>query len=136
MPVVYQQRITIVQTRRPHHATVNDELQWLGTSLGLFGERDKDKSAFRLFLELLKAAKRGQPLSSDELAETLGLTRGTVVHHINNLISAGIVVYDGRRYWLREPKLEALLDELRRDLDRTIDDLKRTAKEIDETLRA
>jgi predicted transcriptional regulator len=134
MPVVYQ-RITIVQTRRPHHATVNDELQWLGTSLGLFGERDKDKSAFRIFLELLKAAKRGQPLSSDDIAETLALSRGTVVHHINNLIAAGIVVYDGKRYWLREPRLEVLLEELRRDLDRMIEDLKRTAHEIDETLR-
>ena len=123
-----------VVTLDPYHAKQFHTL--LGTSLGLFGERDKDKSAFRIFLELLKAAKRGQPLSSDDLAEMLGLTRGTVIHHINNLITAGIVVYDGKRYWLREPKLEVLLDEIRRDLDRTIDDLKRTAKEIDETLRA
>lgn len=132
---IVHQRITIIQTRKPANPTLNDELQWFGNSLGLFGERDRDRSAFRLFLELLKAAKRGHPLSSDDLAEELGLTRGTVVHHLNNLIDAGIVVYDGRRYWLREPRLEVLLDELRKDMERTIDDLKRAAKDIDETLR-
>jgi len=132
---IVHQRITIIQTRKPANPTLNDELQWFGSSLGLFGERDRDRSAFRLFLELLKAAKRGHPLSSDDLAEELRLTRGTVVHHLNNLIDAGIVVYDGRRYWLREPRLEVLLDELRKDMERTIDDLKRAAKDIDETLR-
>ena len=132
--MIIHQRITIIQTRRPVNPTVNDELQWLGSSLGLFGERDKDKSAFRVFLELLKAAKRGHPLSSDDLAAALGLTRATVVHHLNNLMDAGLVVHDGKRYWLRDPRLELLLDELRKDIDRNIEDLKRAAKEIDETL--
>jgi predicted transcriptional regulator len=132
---IVHQRFTIIHTRKPLHPTVNDELQWLGTSLGLFGERDKDKSAFRIFLELLKAAKRGHPLSSDELAHMLKLTRGTVVHHLNNLMESGLVVHDGKRYWLRDPRLENLLEELRRDMERTIDDLKRAAKEIDETLQ-
>ena len=133
--VIVHQRITIIHTRKPVNATMNDELQWLGSSLGLFGERDKDRSAFRIFLDLLKAAKRGHPLSSDDLAETLGLTRATVVHHLNNLMEAGLVVHDGRRYWLRDPRLEILLDELRKDMDRTIEDLKRAAREIDDTLR-
>ena len=132
--VYIHQRITIIHTRKPVNPTVNDDLQWLGTSLGLFGERDKDKSAFRVFLELLKSAKRGPPLTSDELAFSLGLTRATVVHHLNNLMDAGLVVHDGHGYWLRDPRLESLLEELRKDLDRTIDDLKRVAKEIDEPL--
>jgi len=132
---IIRQRFTIIHTRKPLHPTVNEELQWLGTSLGLFGERDKDKSAFRIFLELLKAAKRGHPLSSDERARMLSLTRGTVVHHLNNLMESGLVVHDGKRYWLRDPRLENLLEELRRDMERTIDDLKRAAKEIDETLQ-
>jgi len=131
---VYQ-RITIITSRKPVRPTLNDELRWLGTSLGLFGERDKDKSAFRVFLELLKAARKGRALSSDELAEMLALTRGTVVHHLNKLMGAGIVVHDGRRYWLRDPRLEVLLEELRKDIDRMLDTLKNAAHEIDQTLR-
>ena len=89
---------------------------------------------FRVFLELVKAAKSGNPLSSDELAETLNLTRGTVVHHINKLIEAGIVLYDGKHYWLRDNSLELLIEELKKDTDRTIDDMRKAAREIDQML--
>lgn len=130
-----QQRVTIVKIRRPAESSVNDSLQYLGNSLGLFNLRDKDKSCFRVFIELLKAAKRKQALTSDELAFKLSLTRGTVVHHINKLIEAGIVIHDGNNYFLRVDKLEALIEELRRDVDRTIDDLQEIAKEIDGELR-
>ena len=50
------QRITIVKIRKPVTTDVNEELQFLGNSLGLFNLRDKDKSCFRVFIELLKAA--------------------------------------------------------------------------------
>ena len=61
-------RFTIIRIRKIPSQDVNQELQWLGNALGLFNLRDKDKSCFRLFIELLKAAKMRVPLSSDELA--------------------------------------------------------------------
>ena len=128
------QKITIVKIRKPSSHNVNDALQFLGTSLGLFNMRDKDKSCFRVFIELLKAAKRKQPISSDELAYRLGLTRGTVVHHINKLRNAGIVVHEGKRYFLRVDKLESLIQEIRKDVTRTCEDLEQIAKEIDNAL--
>lgn len=129
-----RQKITIVKIRKPPSHSINDELQYFGNSLGLFGMRDKDKSCFRIFVELLKSAKRKRPLSSDELAYRLGLSRGTVVHHINKLKNSGIVIYDEGRYYLRVDKLEDLIKEIKRDLLRTIDDLSEIAKEIDEQL--
>lgn len=132
--MMIRQRITIVTVRKPARPSLNEELQWLGSSLGLFGERDKDKSCFRLFIELVKASKLGVPMSSDDLARTLGLTRGTAVHHLNRLMETGLVVYDGRRYWLRQNDLELLIDEIRKDIERQLDDLRRAAREIDEWL--
>jgi len=129
------QKITIVKIRRPTEKNVNDDLQFLGNSLGLFNLRDKDKSCFRVFIELLKAAKRKQPISSDELAYRLGLTRGTVVHHINRLMEAGIVIHESKRYFLRVDRLQLLIQELRKDIMRTCDDLEDIAKEIDGELR-
>jgi biotin operon repressor len=129
-----QRRITIVTMRKPPRANLNDELQWFGSSLGLFGQRDKDKSMFRVFLELVKAAKTGRPLSSDSIAETLDLSRGTVVHHINKLIESGIVLYDGKHYWLRDNSLELLIEEVQKDTERTIEDLRKAAREIDQML--
>lgn len=129
-----RQRITLVKLQRPQKNSVNDELKWLGLSLGLFGERDRDKSCYRLFLELLKAAKIQQLVSSDELAERLHLSRGTIVHHLTKLRHSGIVLVEGKRYILRENTLEILIDDIKRDLDRACDDMKQAAREIDELL--
>ena len=134
MPFVHH-RITIIQIRKPSQHSLNEELQWLGTSLGLFSERDRDKSCFRIFLELLKASKARRLLSSDDIAEQLQLSRGTVVHHLHKLIEAGIVIAEGKRYILRQENLGALIDEIRKDILRTCEDMLKTAKEIDEVLR-
>ena len=130
----YIHKITIMNIRKPAVRNVNQELQWLGSSLGLFNLRDKDKSCFRVFIELVKTAKRGIPLSSDELAYRLGLSRGTVVHHINKLIESGIVVHANKGYILRVDSLRELIDEVEKDLRRTCNDLRVMAEEIDESL--
>src|SRR3989338_9372674 len=127
----YFQRITIFNIRKPIEKNINEELQWLGSSLGLFNLRDKDKSCFRVFIELIKNAKFGKPLSSDEIAYRLGLSRGTVIHHINKLIDAGIVLQAERGYILRVSTLRELIDEVEKDLRRTCDELKEMAEEID-----
>ena len=132
--IINRQRITIVYHRKPTKQTLNDELQWLGDSLGLFNLRDKDKSCFRIFVELLKAARHNIALSSDELALNLKLTRGTVIHHINKLMESGIVVTDGKRYLLRVSSLTQLIDELEQDVMHTCAQLKKVAKHIDDSL--
>lgn len=130
-----RQRITIVNIRKPVERNVNQELQWLGSSLGLFNLRDRDKSTFRVFIELLKTAKLHQTLSSDELASRLALSRGTIIHHINKLIESGLVIHEGNRYTLRVDTLRSLIEELEKDLKRSLEDLKEVANEIDKTLR-
>lgn len=130
----FHQKITIINIRKPVVKNINYELQWLGTSLGLFNLRDRDKSCFRVFIELLKSAKGRKALSSDELAYRLNLSRGTVMHHINKLMDAGIVTYYKNRYMLRVDNLEALIDEVEKDIKRTCESLKAAAKEIDATL--
>ena len=127
-------RITIMNIRKPVQKNVNQELQWLGSSLGLFNLRDKDKSCFRIFIELVKSANRNIPLSSDELAYRLDLSRGTVVHHLHKLLDSGIVVEARKGYILRVDSLRELIDEVEKDLRRTCDDLKKMAEEIDESL--
>jgi len=130
----YLQRITIMSIRKPVQKNVNQELQWLGSSLGLFNLRDKDKSCFRVFIELIKNAKLGKPLSSDEIAYSLGLSRGTVVHHLNKLLDSGIVVEAERGYILRVSNLRGLIGEVEKDLERTLDELREMAEEIDSSL--
>ncbi len=132
--MIVHKRITIVEIRRPAKGNVNDELQWFGSSLGLFNIRDKDSSCFRVFIELLKASKNNTALSSDELAYKLGLSRGTVVHHLNKLAQAGILKAEKNRYSLRVENLSELIKELQKDIQRNLAELQEVAKEIDDWL--
>ena len=72
MAIIHSKKITIVKINRPAERDINKELQWLGYSLGLFNLRDKDKSCYRIFLELLKSAKKEAGLSSATVVKTLG----------------------------------------------------------------
>lgn len=132
--VFIRQRITIINIRKPREQNVNQELQWLGSSLGLFNLRDKDKSCFRVFIELLKSSKARQTLTSDDLALRLSLSRGTIIHHINRLMESGLVIHEGNRYILRVENLKSLIEEVEKDIKRACEDLKGVAKEIDERL--
>ena len=123
-----------MNVRKPSQKSINDELQWLGNSLGLFNLRDKDKSCFRIFIELLKDTKNKKPATSDELAHKLGLSRGTIIHHINKLMDSGIVVHNKNRYFLRVDSLSNLIDEVEKDIKRACDDLKQIAEDIDKKL--
>ena len=124
-------RITVIQTPLPRTHNLNDKLLWFGGSLGLFSLRDKDKVSFRIFIELLKLAKTNTPISSDELAEKIGLSRGTIIHHINKLIESKIIVVSNNRYFLRVNSLRNLIEEMKRDLEKQFQELEIVAKEID-----
>lgn len=126
-------RLTIIQAPAPS-ADLNEQLQWLGGSLGLFNERDKDRSSFRIFIILLKSAKAGGDLTSDEVAEKTDLSRGTVIHHLNKLMSAGLVENYKNKYVLRVDNMEELIRKLDEDLQKTLDTLRDVAVEIDKKL--
>ncbi len=131
------EHITLIRLKKPRNNEINEELQWLGASLGLFNLRDKDKSCFRIFIELIKNARiSDEPMTSDQIAYRLNLTRGTVIHHVNKLMSAGIVEREGNRgYNLRTNNLNELMDELQKDMVRTFEGLKKVAVDIDHKLK-
>jgi len=131
--MIYQ-RITIIRQGKSNEKDINKDLQWFGSSLGLFNLRDRNSSCFRVFIELLKSSRKQRPLSSDQLAYMTGLSRGTVIHHLNKLIESGMVISEKRGYILRVSNLKVLVDEIEKDMKRTFDDLKEMAKQIDKEL--
>jgi len=132
--MLLKKRMTIIKLDKPNDKDINKILQWFGNSLGLFNARDKDKSCFRIFIELLKASKINEPLSSDEIARKLELSRGTVVFHVNKLVDSGLVVAARRRYMLRVSCLSELVEEVHRDVSEACRDLRDVAEEIDRCL--
>ncbi|MCM2325191.1 MAG: ArsR family transcriptional regulator [Candidatus Woesearchaeota archaeon] len=127
-------KITIFRIRKPQEKSINDELQWFFDSLGILGNRDKNKSCFRTVIVLLKNLRQGDGLTSDEIAERVQLSRGTVVHHLHSLMNAGVVVSNRSRYMLRVENLKKLIDEIEDDLYKTMAELKQVAEEIDKRL--
>jgi predicted transcriptional regulator len=127
-------RITIIRIKKPEQDHINEELRFLGESLGLFNERDKDKSCFRIFIALLKSLKTNHRLTSDEIADRTNLTRGTVVHHLNRLMESGIVVNQKGYYILAVDNMEELVELVKNNLTKTFDNLKPIARNIDKKL--
>ena len=127
-------RVTIIRETVKPKNTINDLLLIFGQSLGLFGLRDKDKSCYRIFITLVKALKVNVELTSDELAAQTGLSRGTVVHHLNRLMEAGIVTNYRNKYYINYDSLEDLVKDLKRTVTRMLDDIEHVAKEIDKGL--
>ncbi len=127
-------RITVTRTPRPHKAFINDELQWFAQAIGIFGNRDKERTNFRIFIELLKACKHDQSLSSDDIASKLHLSRATIVHHLNKLLDAGIASHHRNKYALRADSLRYLTEEIEKDIKRAMGDIKQVAEELDKVL--
>ncbi len=111
--------------------TINEELQAFSDAIGLFGERDKEKSCFRIFVTLLR---KDFPLTSDEIAELSNLSRGTVIHHINRLMDAGIVIGIKNKYQLRTNKFSKLVEYLEHDVQTYFRELRKLGEQIDEDL--
>ncbi len=128
-------KITIIKKSKPDTRTLNEELQWFGQSLGLFGIRDKDKSCFRIFIVLIKQMSQESGLTSDELSLRLNLTRATVIHHLNRLMDSGIVVSQRGRYQLSVGSLEELVQAMKKNTESFFGDLESVAKVIDERIR-
>ena len=132
--VVRFKRITIIKIEKPKKKDLNEDIKWISNSLGLISSRDKEKSCYRIFIELIKAANKGVALSSDEIAKNAHLSRGTVIHHLNALMGSGIITYEKRRYLLKADNLETLIDEIKGEILKVFKNLKNVAKELDEEL--
>jgi predicted transcriptional regulator len=113
---------------------VNELIQWFGKSIGLFGPRDREKSCFRLFVELFKAGANNTSLTSDELASLLSLSRGTVIHHLDRLIETGLVSSRKNKYFIKEKTFEELIKALEEDIASMLENLKVASKKLDDNL--
>lgn len=134
LPMNMSTKITLLKLRRKEDGNINQELQWLGNSLGLFNLRDKDSSCFRVFITLVKNARRDKTETSDDIAEQLHLSRGTVVHHLTKLMDTGIVIRIKGGYILRESNLQNIVKDIKTDMENIFRELQEVAEEIDQRI--
>jgi predicted transcriptional regulator len=123
--------ITIKKIKKPKVSDLNQDIQIISQSLGLFTKRDKERSCFRVFVEILKN-KKG--LTAEEITLNTNLTRATVIHHLNYLMKAGLIIKKGHRYCLRCESLEKLIHDIDKDINKALTDLNQLARNIDKQL--
>ena len=124
--------ITIISSRRPKQQNLNQEIQWFSECLGMFNKRDKEKSCFRIFINLLKEKRA---LSSEELSKRANLSRATIIHHISKLTNSGLIIKKEKKYLLKFNSLENLINEIEKNIFSTFENLKEVSKKIDKELK-
>lgn len=126
----YFKQIVIRYIMLPQEQDYDAELNWIFQCLGLGGETDE--IGRDIFREVVRTSREGAGVSSRELMEKAGVTQAAVVYHLNTFIRSGLVVKQGRYYYLRGGSLENALEEIEHDMVRRMSRLKEIAKKIDE----
>ncbi len=124
------QELRLRQVHKPASKDPDNDIEWLCHSLGLCAGRDLDQISTQIVTQIL-ARTANAPISSQLLADELGLTVGRVNHHLRNLIDSGLLHREKRRILLRGGSLKAAVQEVRRDAERILDDIETVAEEID-----
>ena len=124
-------KITLIRRQKPFEKNIEKDMNWLCSSLG-FCTQSQQKTGSKLFKQLItQIANGGQPTST-QLAQDVGMSRGAVIHQLNQLQAAGLIRKNGRSYSLREGSLYRTIKEVERDVTRLFEDLEQMAAEIDE----
>jgi biotin operon repressor len=122
---------TILNVRRSREINYDTDLKWLCRSFGFLSSRDKQETAYTIFKVILEISSHKEGLTSDSLAEKIGLSRGAMIHHLNKLIKSGLIIHQGSNYKLRGKSLLNTIQEIQKDIDRIFDNIIEVCKSID-----
>ena len=127
--------VQVRRVRSPAPGNIEDDIDYICKSFGYFTLRDKQDSAGRIFRLLVREGcgdKDG--LCSDDIARELELSRGAIIHHLNNFIKSGLVIKENSLYRLRSQSLQKSIEEIRHDTQRIFNEMLKIAEAIDEEL--
>ncbi|MBN1170091.1 helix-turn-helix transcriptional regulator [Candidatus Micrarchaeota archaeon] len=124
-------QIVIRYTHVPTEIDDNDTaLDQIYESLGLGDERDDvGKLVFRA---IVKSTIAGEGISSRDIMELGTVSQAAIIYHLNIFQRAGLVVKEGRSYFLRANNLSNTLEDMESDIRRRFERLKKIAKKIDD----
>ena len=124
-------KLTLHTVALPKNENFDEKVAWICSSLGFFEKIDKGKTAATIFKEIYLAGMLGRVVTSTTIAQKIGMSRGSVINHLNNLLNAGLVEKGGKYYFARHKTMQGIIDELEDDMLHTFLRIKRVAKEVD-----
>ena len=126
----YRRHISVVDVTLPLEHNPEKELEWIFQCLGLGDE--SNRIAQDIFRELVRASKERHGISSRELKDKEQVSQAAIIYHLNTFMRSGLIVKQGRLYYLRAPSLEETLEELERDMMFRLERLRRIARKLEE----
>ncbi|MEK6957933.1 MAG: helix-turn-helix domain-containing protein [archaeon] len=127
-------KIVIRKVEKPFSSAPLDELDWICQSLGFLEPVDREKTASMIFREIVRGTESGEALTSTAISERVGMSRGAVINHLNNLLRSGLIMRNGRYYSSRSKSVYRTIEEIQEDVERIFERMKKTAREIDDEL--
>jgi predicted transcriptional regulator len=124
-------QIVFRQVERPRGKRAKENLDWFFNSLGIGEGRDVDQVAQRILVVLLSHQVSGNGVPVERISRDLDVSSSRINHHIRNLVDAGVVYRHKRQIHLRGNSLQSMVQELRKDALRVLDDIEATAAELD-----
>ncbi len=124
-------QFVIRKLREPTEKQLDKDIEWVCNSFGFITLRDQDKTAFKILKALIKTAKEGKGLTSEELTELVEPTIGSVIYHLKKLMKAGLVVKLDSTYELRMNSLLTTIEEIEKEISMTLAGIKQVAEDID-----
>jgi predicted transcriptional regulator len=129
-------QVVIRRIEQPFSKQMDEEFNWLLQCMGFFEPIDKGKTAASVFKELVRSTDKegGQLLTSTEIAERVGMSRGAVINHLNNLLRAGLILKQGSKYMARSKSLFRIIKEIQDEIDLVFKRMEETARELDQEM--
>jgi predicted transcriptional regulator len=124
-------QFVIRKLREPTEKQLDKDIEWVCNSFGFITPRDQDKTAFKILKALIKVAKDGKGLTSEELTKLVEPTIGSVIYHLKKLMKAGLVVKLDSTYELRMNSLLTTIEEIEKEVSMTLADIKKVVEDID-----
>ncbi len=109
----------------------NDDIKWLCRVLGFSTQRDKSGLPVRILETILREERIGEK----EMAERLGVSRTTISYHLEKMVLAGMIHKEKGTYFLAGNSLEEIIEDMKSDVLRTLERIKRISREIDRRFR-
>ncbi len=125
------QQIVLINLEKPREKDPDKDLHWLCDSFGLSSGRDLENTANQIVMTLIDQISENERVSSEIIADIMGINPSRVNHHVRNLIKSGLIYREKRLLFLRGGSLKAAVHEMRKDSDRIFDELEAIASEID-----
>jgi predicted transcriptional regulator len=130
-PKIGSFKIIIRNVEMPLDDKFESRLAWICSTLGFFEPIDKDKNSAAIIKQIILATEQNKGLTSTEIAERIGVSRGSTISHLNKIKKSGLIEKRGKKYFAKGSSMLGTIGKLEEEVNAIFKKLRKTAEQID-----